>query len=221
MTTATLLCGCNARHEALGMCGKHYWSERKRAIAAGEWDPECLIPAEPVREKIEELMKQGASTRGIARASGVSLRTVNFLRSREFENVTQGTARRIMRLRIDKIQSGRDVDAIGTQRRLQALNAMGWGHEELAEELNSHRSQISLICTGRRKGVTRQFRDRVAAVYARLEMTPGPNSRARKMALRKGYAVPLLWDEGKIDDPNARPSKYAWERYQGGHKVVA
>jgi hypothetical protein len=47
----------------------------------------------------------------------------------------------------------------------------------------------------------------VARVYDELAMTPGPSTRARDAAARRGWVPPLAWDDDEIDDPQARPAR--------------
>lgn len=218
---ATLLCGCTDKpHYGLGMCKRHYFRERASAVRSGEWHPEETIDAKVLREHIQTLRKAGASIRAISRESGLSYRHLQFIMDGEYDTAKRTTARKLLRLQPGTIESGRTVPAIGITRRLQALNAMGYEHTDIAARVGCDRSRISMLCTGRNKNVSRALRDQILAVYTQLEMKPGPSDIARRNAARKGYAVPLLWNEESIDDPSARPSKYSWDRYQGGHRVV-
>jgi hypothetical protein len=103
------------------------------------------------------------------------------------------------------------VPAIGTQRRLQALAAMGYTWRALDRHLN-----VGNMCekwvNEQRGYVYATTANRVAAMYERLSMTFPPEtnqyermaaSRARSLARRKGWPPPLAWDD--IDDPAARP----------------
>lgn len=96
----------------------------------------------------------------------------------------------------------RIVDGIGTRRRLQALMRLGhstptiatmggWGTAEAVQQLLT------------RERVTTAVRDRVAAAYDALCMTPGTSTSTRRYALRHGWAPPLAWDD--IDDPDEAP----------------
>lgn len=98
------------------------------------------------------------------------------------------------------------VSALGPQRRIRALQALGWGRDKIAAELGYSnggsiaylmRSETMLVATA----------NRIAEVYDRLSMIvpvgAGPD-RARTWAKRHGFAPPLAWDD--IDDPSERPN---------------
>lgn len=98
----------------------------------------------------------------------------------------------------------RAIPAQGTQRRIQALMAMGWTSQDIADTAGlCHRAKVTSILNGQ-KGrpavwVTQSTRDRIAAVYDTLsmrlpDMTRG-RQRTRTIAARKGYAPPLAWDD--------------------------
>jgi hypothetical protein len=95
------------------------------------------------------------------------------------------------------------VDATGTRRRIQALAAIGWSMGEQSRRLGWHESMAHSLT--KRRWVIPGTAAKVAALYDELSMTPGTNLRARNEAARKGWAVPLAWDDDEIDDPAARP----------------
>lgn len=102
-------------------------------------------------------------------------------------------------------QAGR-VPAIGTKRRLRALQAIGWTLTEIANQIGTKRSRVEKWCSEERIYVYATTAARVDEVYERLSMgrPVGPwATRTRNMAARKGYAPPLAWDN--IDDPKERP----------------
>lgn len=102
------------------------------------------------------------------------------------------------------------VDPTGTQRRLQALFALGWGGEDIGARLGLNRTRVNSLMRGTRiqRGVYRSTAVRVARVYDELSMIrpEGPkHDRLRRWAARLGYVPPLAWDDDEIDDPRARP----------------
>lgn len=108
-----------------------------------------------------------------------------------------------------QLHPNRKVLAIGSRRRIQALQRLGYSRERIAHEIG-YTDQGSLTYIMRADTVTMlaATADRITAVYERLSMVmpTGPGvSRARTWATRFGYAPPLAWNEGEIDDPNARP----------------
>lgn len=112
-----------------------------------------------------------------------------------------------------KGRTGR-VPAVGTKRRLRALQALGWTLTELAERMGSQRSRVEKWCSEDKTYVYASTAARVAKVYEELCMTQPTGrwaTRTRNMARRNGYPPPLAWD--RIDDPAETPK--GWE-YVGG-----
>ena len=100
--------------------------------------------------------------------------------------------------------------AIGSQRRIRALQALGHSRLQIARELGySDNGSIAYIMRADTMLVVTA--ERIAEVYDRLCMTVpqgvGAN-RARTWARRYGYAPPLAWND--IDDPDEIPS--GWQR---------
>lgn len=112
------------------------------------------------------------------------------------------------------------VPAIGTQRRLRALFALGWTSRDLAPLLGVGDARVGYLASDRQSTVLPDTAARVAAVYERLSMTIptdpprlsprhcGVRARQRRLAVRRGWAPPLAWDN--IDDPAERPSDWRY-----------
>ena len=45
----------------------------------------------------------------------------------------------------------------------------------------------------------------MAALYDELWNTPGGSAQSERIAARHGWALPIEWDDDRIDDPKARP----------------
>lgn len=95
------------------------------------------------------------------------------------------------------------VDKLGAVRRLQALMAIGWPRRELAAQAGYQGDAFALILNGRRTRLTLSTNDRIAELFDRLSMTPGPSSPGRVRAAKKGWPPPLAWLN--IDDPDEQP----------------
>ncbi len=99
------------------------------------------------------------------------------------------------------------VASIGTRRRVQALQCLGWSQRMIAAEvgISSQQALRVLLESDRVRVVTHE---RISAAYERLCMTrPEPSSastRARLSAQSRGYAPPLAWDD--IDNPDETPN---------------
>jgi hypothetical protein len=94
------------------------------------------------------------------------------------------------------------VDAVGTRRRLEALQAIGYSGRVLAQRLGS--SPTSPLQIARRSRVRAATARAVAELYAELENTPGPSRRVAIAAQARGFLAPAWWDADTIDDPDAR-----------------
>lgn len=98
------------------------------------------------------------------------------------------------------------LPAAGTRRRLQALHRLGWSGAELSRRAG--RSQFWVQQVLLQEKVQQTTADVVRAMYDDLSMTWNTSvsaGRTAAAARSKGWAPPLAWDEGEIDDPDARP----------------
>lgn len=116
--------------------------------------------------------------------------------------------RRHEKVRRHRALNGRPgyLPALGVQRRIRALVALGWPMATLAPKLGiSEQALLNLLYPhGRTRGQVQQATYvKVSDLYDRLSMTPGPSERARQMARRRSWAPPLAWDDDELDDPNA------------------
>lgn len=99
------------------------------------------------------------------------------------------------------------TNPVGTTRRLRALYALGWTWQALGDRLGVQRQVVRIAASGGRKYHYIYFEARVRELYDEISMiSPRGTSahRARLAAARKGWAVPLAWDDD-IDDPDAEP----------------
>lgn len=97
------------------------------------------------------------------------------------------------------------VPALGSQRRIRALAAIGWPFAQISAELGRKATHESIATLLRQAWVQRETANRIDAVYRRLCMTPGPNPTVAKRAQLNHWAPPLAWDD--IDDPDEEPSR--------------
>lgn len=101
----------------------------------------------------------------------------------------------------------RTISSRGTQRRIRALQALGWSISVIAEEGGWNSPQaLQYVLKG--SSSTHATFERVCEVYERLSMKLPPvtsgSIRARNRARRLGYAPPLAWDD---IDRDVRPAK--------------
>ncbi|WP_165821712.1 hypothetical protein [Mycobacterium colombiense] len=124
--------------------------------------------------------------------------------------VLASTAAKILSVPIPDVpwkiaNDGCPVPAVGTQRRLQALHAIGYQGRHLAELLGVEHSVVTAITSSRQPGVNAKTARAVARLFNELQMTQGPSKESRRRAAARGWVVPLAWDEDSIDDPAASP----------------
>lgn len=180
-----------------------------------------LIDAGPTRAHIARLQSFGLSVRTLHRLSGVSMKSLASLiwgvEGREPSvQVRQETADRIIavRPRFELLSPVAKVGVTGTQRRLQALQAVGWSPLLIAADLTATANYLSKISRGRVPKVTVRTAISVRDVYERLWAAEPPQAtqmertiatRMRRKAARNGWAPPMAWDDETIDDPAAKP----------------
>ena len=123
-------------------------------------------------------------------------------------------AQRVLRIRADHANRAPRSHGVvtGTRRRLQALIAVGWPHDELAARLG--RSSASLRRSMLSDSVTAQTAQDVSALYEQLWDLRPPQSTddqraaadaARTLAAERGWRPPLAWED--IDtEPDPQPN---------------
>lgn len=186
-----------------------------RAQTFGRWRP--FMDAAPVREHIRALRAAGIGVEQIAMLAGISTSHVRELAgpgrddNPGIRRVRPETAHQVLRIRIDQANRAprSHVGATGTRRRLQALIAVGWPHDELASSLG--RSSASLRRSMLSDSVTAQTAQDVSVLYEHLWNLRPPQSTddqlaaadaARAFAAERGWLPPLAWDELDTDpDP--------------------
>lgn len=164
------------------------------------------VDAEPTRRRLSELAAAHVPIRTLGRATGLSGAAIHEIIHGTRTHVQRATATAVAGLSLQRIystQSTGHVPRIGAVRRIEALLAMGWGHEAIA---NAGAPGTSALLNRRGHLVTigrwRQIKD----VYDTLSMSPGPSHLTRGWAKALDYAPPLAWDDDTIDDPTATPT---------------
>jgi hypothetical protein len=104
------------------------------------------------------------------------------------------------------------MSTAGARRRLRALVAIGWTRAQLADRLQLTRGQLAGVLD--RSPVTPATEQAARGLYEQLWncWPTGPIAeRTRRMARRRGWAVPMAWDDDLIDDPAAGAAE-RWQR---------
>ena len=183
---------CTARAKKRGYCQRHYekgWRVGLIPVIARSIDPTT------VRERITEHLDRGRSVSNLAKAAGVaacSLRKVYL----EGTPIRATTAKRVMSVPLPPSE-------VGIQRRLQALERIGYS---MAEFARASGIPIGTLQDGFFRSVlTARLRLRIADAYERLSATPFDAPRTVTRALKQGYHAPADWEYLDIDDALAHP----------------
>jgi len=167
---------------------------------------ERMVDAEPLRRHVQSLLDQGMSFRGIALTAGY--RSRNSLGSAlSRKRVMRKTFDRIISIRVESdARRFGYVDSTASRRRLQGLMAIGWPSRELAVRIGffEHGSVLDLTAEHNRT-IRRATAESIKCVYDELWDQPGPSRISAQRAAKRGWVVPMAWDDGTIDDPAALP----------------
>ena len=193
---------------------RHARTRQLKRSRAGHGPKGPLVPAGPVRDRIDQLTAAGYSLDAIAKTAGITYPHAKSIATQR--RVSAEVARRIL---TSPIPDRGTVDPAPTNRRVAALVCAGWSIEHLARRCGVARP--SLTVSHQRKTVA--VAGRVAAVYEELWDKQPPDDtpqdrwvalRNRRRAIRLGYAPALAWDDGYgphgIDNPGATP--HQWKR---------
>lgn len=204
-----------------------YHRDVERQKAYQRWEP--YVDAEPARAHVLDLMRQGMGWKRICAAAGVSnggMTKLLYGKRRPdgsrtpSKRIRPETADRLLAVRLD-LADGSTVPAIGAQRRIQGLVAIGWSQAKLAKRLGWTGANLGQV-VHQRDTVTVETHRAIVALYEALWNTMPPEgnqrdriaaSRARRIAKNYGWVSPLAWDDDQIDDPLAWPAEVQEEFY--------
>jgi hypothetical protein len=174
----------------------------------GRWHP--YVDAGPIREHIAALRTAGIGVERIAHLAGLSVSHIRQLTEYgrdglpTTQRVRPNTASRVLDIDIGDVSRAPHsrVDGTGTRRRLQALIAIGWPAELLADQLGRRPNSLSRSMTG--GSVTARTAHDVAGLYQRLWDISPPRTTgeqraaadaAQAQAAAQGWLSPLAWDD--------------------------
>jgi hypothetical protein len=178
----------------------------------GRWHP--YVDGGPVREHITALRAAGIGVERIAQLAGLSVSHIRQLAdhgrgdSPSPRRVRPSTATHVLGIGLhhaSRAPSSR-VDPTGTRRRLQALIAIGWPVELLADHLSRRPTSLHRSMTAR--SVTARTAQDVASLYRRLWNAQPPRATseqraaadaAQSHAAAQGWLAPLAWDDIDTD----------------------
>lgn len=97
------------------------------------------------------------------------------------------------------------VPALGSQRRIQALAAIGWRFADISEQVGWKRAHEPVKSVMTQAMISRHNAKRITAAYMELSGKPGPSTRVIVAAKKRGWPEPSAWFGVDIDDPDATP----------------
>lgn len=158
----------------------------------------AYLDVTPVRNHIATLLGRGWSSRSIAGEGGVTINVVRRIDRGEQRWITPTVARGLLSIDPDTIPARTDgknaepfVSRVGTVRRIQALMAIGYSHNDLA----AHGIHSRNLIHQQGNWVLRSTHDKVAAEYRLLSRKAGPTPRAAREAAKRGYPGPTAWND--------------------------
>lgn len=190
-----------------GLCRPHHQEfTRRRRVALG---PDWLVDTAPVAAHITTLRAAGVGYVRIAALTGLHCDTVSLIARRRKLRTTADVARKILAVSVPAATEASQclVPAVGTQRRLRALTAIGYTNVFIAGRLGMNETNVSRI--HRHDRVCAWLAARADELFRELQLIPGPSVRARNTARKNGWPPPLAWDEDQIDNPDATPATNA------------
>lgn len=192
---------CSRKVQSMGLCLQHY-------RAATRDIPTGRVSTEPAALHITALRDAGLGLPRIAELAGVSKPTVWRIPRRE--QMLAGIEAKILAVPIpdrpiEIASDGAYINGVGTRRRLQALQAIGYTRADLAARIGMSEDGVSDLARGKGSHVTAGLGRRIDAAFRELQLTPGSNAVTRARSLKKGWLPPFAWDEDTIDDPGAEP----------------
>lgn len=210
----------NVRH-GMASCARYGCTRQecrrayRRAHKSGENDRARgitgRVDAAPAARRIKMLLLSGMSVGDISNRSGVSATSIRA--------ISRGSCRRIYRTTGDAVLGiplprtpvtpvGRSfISAVGSQRRLQALSALGWTRDAVSTRIGLSPRTIGDIRRGVQPRVEIAHHQAIVRVYEELwkrrpdaeEVSAGAANRLRAFAKRQGWLLPAELDDDEID----------------------
>lgn len=167
-----------------------------------------VVPADAAQAHVQDLQRHGATLCGIAEVAGVNKHLLSQLHRGLKAGVRRSTEAAILAVTPESVlarpKGAGLVPNIGGRRRIQALMAMGWRHQDLTPLLGIDSGNV-LHQQG--EWFTKNKHDAIKKLYDQLWNQRGPATAVSiNRVIKAGYAPPLAWDDESIDDPAAVPN---------------
>ncbi len=187
-----------------------------------------LVDPGPVVEHIRRLLGVGMTRCMIARAAGVTEKTLTNILVAEWLQTRRGVADAILKVDGRPHRQQAQVLGIGTRRRIEGLAVIGWSMSAVGATVGISRPQIA--DSRLRPTISYETFRKIREAFDSLG-PDGGDTRIKRWAAKNEFVHPLLWDD--IDDPFAKPARLVNEkraqvvdevvvqRLVSGHKVDA
>lgn len=200
-----------------GMCHPCYiaWWSRRKGYGTFE---SLFTEAQPARDHVTALVKAGVGYRRIAQLSGLNRKTIQDLMNGRSNRGTppkkvmrKTTVAAILAIPIPTAPTAPQVadrmlvSSLGTRRRIQSLVAYGYSYADMARRVGWSTPNFAKLVYDEDAQVTAKTARMVDTLFRELQLTPGPDTRARNRGKANGWPLPMEWDEDDIDDPDATP----------------
>lgn len=199
-------CGCDTCRNSIVQQSRDY--RRKKAY---NQPTTTLVPADPIREHVNQLRAAGMGQKRIADLAGIPPHVIrsllhNFSGHPPVSRLQAASAKAILAVQPDpRLLLRRDPR--GTRRRIQALSARGWTLSAMSRLLGMPVQGVHALLSVR--WVTPETFERVRVLYEQLwdqeppQGTPAERKAAayaKTVARKHGWVPPLAWDDIDWDD---------------------
>lgn len=169
------------------------------------------IPVGRVQAHVQGLRDAGMSRGMIANAAGVARQAIAFIEVGTYDWVLLDRANAILGVTVHPHPAQTNVLSVGAVRRMQALRALGFTVPYLADRIGAKRQNLLAAfdrpkCMYERWVAIRDLYDELSTTPARA-LASSPNARARALAARSGFLLPMEWEGYDIDDPRVTPPR--------------
>ena len=168
------------------------------------------VPINKTQRHLKELQRLGWSYVTIAELSGVSTGSISRIATGDVATTLTRNAARIQAIPL-RPREATTIPAWRVQRRLQALQAIGWSLAEIGRRTGWSAQNLNALLANRwrdREEVTLRTFELIDTAYREMAMRPPAEDRwvkaVRSRAASKGWRSPMLWDD--IDDIDENPA---------------
>jgi hypothetical protein len=215
--TGTKICPPDHRHGETWNCYRNHGckcpscrarnaakkTEGRRRAAYGQTEKWVYEYAD-VTNHVNMLRSRGMTVNYIAERSGIGVKAISRICRSQQIRIAPVVAESLLGVRYSpKPLARRDtIPAVGTVRRLQALNRIGWHSWELMERMGKHGRYSTQLFNA--KTVEVCTFEKVRDLYDELWNQTPPDTvggrRAKLRAERKGWPPPMMWDDIDNDE---------------------